>query len=67
MNAITKPVETRRWTLWNPYCGFKSDIERRRALRSRDVRIVVVVALLVLGSDFVKTEWAIQFLARAIA
>ncbi len=26
----------------NPYCGFKSDSERRRALRSRDVRLAVI-------------------------
>jgi hypothetical protein len=29
----------------NPYCAFKNDRERRIALLSRDIRIVIVVAL----------------------
>ena len=30
----------------NPYCAFKNDVERRKALRSRDVRLVLVAAIL---------------------
>jgi hypothetical protein len=26
----------------NPYCSFKSDVERRKALQSRDVRLVLL-------------------------
>ncbi|HEX7638564.1 MAG TPA: hypothetical protein VF457_09220 [Burkholderiaceae bacterium] len=29
----------------NPYCDFKDDQQRRLALRSRDVRLVVIAAL----------------------
>ena len=33
----------------DPYCAFRSDRDRRLALVSRDVRYVVVVALVSLG------------------
>jgi hypothetical protein len=30
----------------DPYCAFKNDVERRKALLSRDVRLVLVAAIL---------------------
>lgn len=29
----------------NPYCSFKSDVERRKALLSRDIRLVIVAVV----------------------
>lgn len=46
----------------NPYCGFKSDHERRLALRSRDVRLVLIavvgVAGAALGTPHAQRVWA---------
>jgi hypothetical protein len=33
----------------NPYCGFKDDKERRNALISRDVRLVLIAVIAVYG------------------
>jgi hypothetical protein len=29
----------------NPYCSFKSDVERRKALLARDIRLVLMAAI----------------------
>lgn len=34
----------------NPYCAFSNDQERRRALMSRDVRMVLIAAISALGA-----------------
>jgi hypothetical protein len=34
----------------NPYCAFTDDHERRRALVSRDVRLVLIAAIGALGA-----------------
>ena len=34
----------------NPYCEFKSDSERRLALRSRDIRLVLIATVGALGA-----------------
>lgn len=34
-----------KWSRPNPYCGFKDDRERRTALISRDVRLVLIVGI----------------------
>ena len=34
----------------NPYCAFTDDHERRRALVSRDVRLVLIAAISALGA-----------------
>lgn len=41
----------------SPYCAFKNDTERKWALVSRDVRWVLVAALLVLA-DVPATKWS---------
>ncbi len=48
----------------NPYCGFKDDKERRLALRSRDVRMVLI-ALFSGGDGFALLKVVVeQWLAR---
>lgn len=47
----------------NPYCGFKDDKERRRALRSRDVRLVLMT-LFSGGGGFALLKVIEQWLAR---
>jgi hypothetical protein len=43
----------------NPYCAFQNDRERRRALVSRDVRLVVIaVATAVVGMHGTAHAWA---------
>jgi hypothetical protein len=50
----------------NPYCYFRSDIERRRALRSRDVRIVLVCLLVALASEATERPIAALLVERII-
>lgn len=47
----------------NPYCGFKDDRERRRALQSRDLRLVLI-ALFCGGGGFSLLKLFEQWLAR---
>lgn len=47
----------------NPYCEFKDDKERRLALRSRDVRLVLM-ALFSGGGGFALLKFIEQWLAR---
>jgi hypothetical protein len=41
----------------NPYCEFKNDRERRLALRSRDVRLVMIAAIGAAGAVPVAHVW----------
>ena len=50
---------------FNPYCAFRSDKERRRALVSRDVRLVVIAMWLSTGFGFDKFRWIIEWVVRA--
>jgi hypothetical protein len=47
----------------NPYCSFKSDVERRRALVSRDIRIFAVAAI----APFLPWTQIIAWLANRLA
>lgn len=47
----------------NPYCGFKDDKERRRALQSRDLRLVLI-ALFSGGGGFALLKFFEQWLTR---
>jgi hypothetical protein len=45
----------RRPTRPDPYCGFKNDQERRKALVSRDVRLVLIAMVCALAGGL--TPW----------
>lgn len=42
----------------SPYCGFKSDRERRKALVSRDIRLVLVALIVTWGAPMLPHWWA---------
>ena len=48
----------------NPYCSFHSDKERRRALVSRDVRLVVIAIAVGFGYGIDKIRPIIEWLIR---
>ena len=50
---------------FNPYCAFRSDKERRRALISRDIRLVVIAISVSMGYGFDKFRWIFEWLVRA--
>ena len=49
----------------NPYCSFRSDKERLRALVSRDIRIVLVAAAVGLTYELDRLRWVVEWLLRA--
>jgi hypothetical protein len=53
--ALTRQPQPRRGP--NPYCEFKNDRERRLALRSRDIRLVVIAAIGAAGAAPVAHAW----------
>ena len=46
-----KPTSSKQ----NPYCAFRDDKERRVALISRDIRIVIIATLAMIGSSQVSS------------
>ena len=50
---------------FNPYCAFRSDKERRRALVSRDIRLVLIAISLSTCYGFDKFRWIIEWLVSA--